>query len=100
MRYRPEPMAIGQALHLVVDAIPRKQDQRWQGVVGAYPKDDQPRGRAPSAGRSHRGSNQHRTGRLLPALGGAKAVTATARKIAVLFYNAMRFGIDYKDPGA
>jgi len=27
-------------------------------------------------------------------------VTATARKIAVLFYNTMRFGIDYKDPGA
>ena len=28
------------------------------------------------------------------------AVTATARKIAVLFYNAMRFGMDYRDPGA
>jgi hypothetical protein len=27
-------------------------------------------------------------------------VTATARKIAVLFYNAMRFGIRYQDPGA
>jgi hypothetical protein len=27
-------------------------------------------------------------------------VTATARKIAVLFYNAMRFGMEYKDPGA
>jgi hypothetical protein len=27
-------------------------------------------------------------------------VTATARKLAVLFYNAMRFGMDYKDPGA
>ena len=27
-------------------------------------------------------------------------MTATARKIAVLFYNAMRFGIDYQDPGA
>jgi transposase len=33
-------------------------------------------------------------------IGKAKAVTATARKIAVLFYNAMRFGIDYQDPGA
>ena len=30
----------------------------------------------------------------------AKAVTATARKIAVLFYNAMRFGAAYRDPGA
>jgi len=29
-----------------------------------------------------------------------KAVTATARKIAVLFYNAVRHGMDYVDPGA
>ena len=27
-------------------------------------------------------------------------MTATARKIAVLFYNMMRFGAAYKDPGA
>lgn len=27
-------------------------------------------------------------------------MTATARKIAVLFYNAMRFGMDYQDAGA
>ncbi|GEO18599.1 hypothetical protein MAE02_62950 [Microvirga aerophila] len=33
-------------------------------------------------------------------LGKAKAVTATARKIAVLFYNALRHGMDYADPGA
>lgn len=38
--------------------------------------------------------------RLAARIGNAKAVTATARKIAVLFYNAMRFGVDYKDPGA
>jgi transposase len=37
--------------------------------------------------------------RLAARIGKAKAVTATARKIAVLFYNAMRFGMDYKDPG-
>lgn len=29
-----------------------------------------------------------------------KAVTATARKIAVLFYNTLRYGMTYKDPGA
>ena len=33
-------------------------------------------------------------------VGKAKAVTATARKIAVLFYNTMRYGIQYADPGA
>jgi hypothetical protein len=38
--------------------------------------------------------------RLAARVGKAKAVTATARKIAVLFYNAMRFGINYQDPGA
>jgi hypothetical protein len=38
--------------------------------------------------------------RLAARIGSAKAVTATARKIAVLFYNAMRFGMNYSDPGA
>lgn len=38
--------------------------------------------------------------RLAARIGKAKAVTATARKIAILFYNAMRFGRDYRDPGA
>lgn len=38
--------------------------------------------------------------RLASRIGKAKAVTATARKIAVLFYNAMRFGMNYQDPGA
>ena len=38
--------------------------------------------------------------RLSARIGKAKAVTATARKIAVLFYNAMRFGMNYSDPGA
>lgn len=38
--------------------------------------------------------------RLAARIGKAKAVTATARKIAVLFYNTMRYGMDYRDPGA
>lgn len=38
--------------------------------------------------------------RLSARIGKAKAVTATARKIAILFYNAMRFGLNYEDPGA
>jgi transposase len=38
--------------------------------------------------------------RLAARVGKAKAVTATARKIAVLFYNAMRYGMSYVDPGA
>jgi len=37
--------------------------------------------------------------RLAARVGKAKAVTATARKLAVLFYNAVRFGMKYVDPG-
>ncbi len=38
--------------------------------------------------------------RLSARAGKAKAVTATARKIAVLFYNSLRHGMTYHDPGA
>ena len=38
--------------------------------------------------------------RLSSRAGKAKAVTATARKIAVLFYNTLRHGMTYRDPGA
>ena len=38
--------------------------------------------------------------RLSARIGKIKAITATARKIAVLFYNALRHGMDYIDPGA
>lgn len=38
--------------------------------------------------------------RLAARVGKAKAVTATARKIAVLFYNTLRHGMAYADPGA
>lgn len=37
--------------------------------------------------------------RLAARVGKAKAVTATARKIAVLFYNTLRYGSAYVDPG-
>jgi transposase len=38
--------------------------------------------------------------RLAARVGKAKAVTATARKLAILFYNTLRYGVDYSDPGA
>ena len=38
--------------------------------------------------------------RLSAGVGKAKAVTATARKIAALFYNTLRHGMEYSDPGA
>ncbi len=38
--------------------------------------------------------------RLAARVGKAKAVTATARKLAVLFYRTLRFGLPYADPGS
>lgn len=38
--------------------------------------------------------------RLSARVGKAKAVTAMARKIAVLFYNTLRHGMKYSNPGA
>jgi transposase len=38
--------------------------------------------------------------RLAARIGKAKAITATARKLAIWFYKALRYGMDYKDPGA
>ena len=53
-----------------------------------------------SRGRTH----GHRVGSILPAPVRARwqgqAVTATARKIAVPFYNNLRHGMAYGDPGA
>ena len=43
---------------------------------------------------------KHSDRRLSSRAGKAKAVTATARKIAVLFYNTLRHGMTYRDPGA
>jgi transposase len=37
--------------------------------------------------------------RLAARAGKATAVTATARKLAILFYKALRFGMTYADPG-
>lgn len=37
--------------------------------------------------------------RLAARIGKAQAVTATARKLAVLFHKALRFGLAYADPG-
>ena len=38
--------------------------------------------------------------RLSARLGKAKAITVTARRNAVLFYNTLRHGMSYVDPGA
>lgn len=81
-----------------------QQDLRRQGAVVAYPPLRQPCDSAAQAGSRDRRSNHTALGafyrRLSARTGKAKAVTATARKIAVLFYNAVRHGMDYVDPSA
>ena len=39
VRYGSEPLADGQALHVVADTVARLQDQRRQGAVGAHAQD-------------------------------------------------------------
>ncbi|MEI6848304.1 MAG: hypothetical protein WCK32_09835 [Chlorobiaceae bacterium] len=38
--------------------------------------------------------------RLSARYGKSVAITATARKIATIFYNTVRYGMEYIDPGA
>ena len=44
--------------------------------------------------------SEFRFGKHAVRVGATWAVTATARKIAALFYNAVRHGMEYIDPGA
>ena len=84
---RLEQAANGQALHFAADLGSGVQDQRRQGAVSALL-----RLVAMTVGRINTALGAFYR-RLAARVGKAKAVTATARKIAVLFYNAMRFGM-------
>lgn len=78
------------------------QDQWRQGAFRTHPQDHLPallRLAAVAVGKSNTALGAFYR-RLAARIGKAKAVTATARKIAVLYYNAMRFGMQYVDPGA
>jgi hypothetical protein len=87
---------------IVAHALARLQDQRWQDTSIAHAQ------KPVAALQSHRvaavivGRSDTVLGAFYqrPAgrIGNPKAVTA--RKIAVLFYNAMRYGMDYRNPGA
>ena len=105
MRHQPHGLAQRQALHLV--AVPRaqQQDLRRQGALEQDPALEQPgrpallRLAAVAVGRTETALGAFYR-RLSGRVGKAKAVTATARKIAVLFYNTLRHGMAYADPGA
>ena len=104
MRDRSEGMAKREALYIM--ALPRAWQQNIgrQVAVIANAALLQP-GRSPIApGGGYARAERHGARSILSAplgtVGKQKAVTATARKIAVLFYNTLRFGMTYNDPGA
>ena len=90
----------------VVVALPRTRQQnlRRQGAIYTHAEIFQPGSRTTAVGSHNRGRSDTALGtfyrRLSSRAGKSKAVTATARKIAVLFYNTLRLGMSYKDPGA
>lgn len=75
-----------------------------QGVVSSYSQDQESSDRPLRLAAATIGRTNTALGaiyrRLSARIGKAKAVTATNCKIEVLFYNAMRFGMDYQEPGA
>ena len=97
-------MAECKALHVVALPGAEQQDLRWQGAFVPNAPFQQSGVRTASLGGGHGGTHRDRLGSLLSPLGRTcrqgKAVTATARKIAVLFYNTLRHGMGYADPGA
>jgi hypothetical protein len=104
MRHRSLGVAERQALHLLAWPGAEQQDLRREGFVLANAPFQQPGGVAVAAGGGDGRPTATALGaffrRLSGRVGKAKAVTATARKIAVLFYNTLRHGMDYADPGA
>jgi hypothetical protein len=77
----------------------RRQDALVTNTSRRNPRRGAPRLAAVTVGRTDTALGAFYR-RLSARIGKAKAVTATARKIAVLFYNAVRHGMEYVDPGA
>src|SRR5262245_56993443 len=97
-------MADGETFHVMAGAGARQQDL-WRKVLSS--KTRASANRAASVLRLAAlkvGKTQTALGasfrRLAARVGKAKAVTATARKLATLFFYAVRRGLSYKDPGA
>jgi hypothetical protein len=104
VRHQPLGLAQRQALHLVAVSRAQQQDLRRQGALGQDPALDNRaaallRLAAVAVGRTETALGAFYR-RLSGRVGKAKAVTATARKIAVLFSNTLRHGMAYADPGA
>lgn len=107
MRYRLKPVAISQAFYLLAHPVTRSPGSKVSGgkVLSSHSRKTNNRITthlrlaATTVGRTNTALGAFYR-RLSARIGKAKAVTAIARKIAVLFYNAMRYGLDYQDPGS
>jgi transposase len=90
-------------LHVMALPRPGEQDLGWPGTQRENPAVANRasallRIAAVNVGRTHTALGAFYR-RLASRIGKAKAVTATARKLGVLFYNSLRFGMRYVDPG-
>ena len=103
-RHRHEPLADREAFHLVADPGAPEQDLR-------RPPPQQPHAALRESRRGHLAHGGHELGRTQTALGAfyrrvafrigkAKAITATARKLAILVYRTLKEHLVYADPGA
>lgn len=103
VRGRHAEMADRQTLHIVVVACGREQDL-GRSVLSSRTRKSTNRAAvvlrmaAMNVGKTHTAIGAFYR-RLAARAGKVKAISATARKLAVLFYNALRFGISYADPG-
>lgn len=104
MRHGPARLAKRQALHVLTLSGPGQQYLRRKAAILADTPILQSCRCTLSSGGSSDWPKRQGPGRVLPptviGIGKQKAVTATARKIAVLFYNAIRHGMTYQDQGA
>lgn len=97
-------MAERQTFHFLALPRTRQQDLWRQGAFFTHSEIFESGSCAIAVGSHHRRAARYDARSILsPAAsraGKSKEVTATARKIAVLFYNTLRHGMSYKDPGA
>jgi hypothetical protein len=104
MRHQSRRLAKRQALYLLAWSGTVQQDLRRQDPVKPDAPLGKPGSRPAAIGGRHRRAHQTALSaiyrRLSARVGNAKAITATVRKIAVLFYTTLSHGFDYRDPDA
>ena len=97
-------MAIGEAFHVVVNAGAQEQSVGWPTPELANAAVRQSRGRDPPDGGDEPRADPDGPRRVLPPprvrVGKAKAITATARKLAILVYRTLKGDFVYCDAGA